>query len=120
MYSWCLQWFPEESKFPKLQIIGYVNEVFPNLFQQILAVTDYIAPCKTKRFKANTKKWFNGDTEKQNTVHLKRNDRKKWNTFDDNSPNVLENQKDFGKPLNFLSMTKKKSISNFNAVESNN
>ena len=28
----------------------------------------YIAPCKTKRFKANTQKWFNGEVvEDMNT-----------------------------------------------------
>ena len=36
-------------------------KAYLNFFQKIRIVIDSIAPCKTKRIKANTQKWFDGD-----------------------------------------------------------
>ena len=36
-------------------------KAYLNFFQKNKIVIDSIAPCKTKRIKANTQKWFDGD-----------------------------------------------------------
>ena len=47
--------------FPNYELFNDVNEVYSNFFQKIKIVVDSIAPCKTKRVKANTQKWFDGE-----------------------------------------------------------
>ena len=46
---------------PKLRMILWRNEDYSNFFNQIRAIIGKIAPCMTKKFKANTQKWFDGE-----------------------------------------------------------
>ena len=46
--------------FPNYELFNDINETYSNFFQKIMIVVDSIAPCKTKRVKANTQKWFDG------------------------------------------------------------
>ena len=46
-----------------------VNEAYSNFFQKIRIVLDNIAPCKTKKAKANSQKWFDWEVlENKNTT----------------------------------------------------
>ena len=47
--------------FPNYELFNNVNEAYSNFFQKIRTVIDNIAPCKTNRVKANTRKWFDGE-----------------------------------------------------------
>ena len=93
-------------------------------FQNIRIVVDNITPCETKRLKANTQKWFDGEVLKNINArderfkkfkksrlytHKELYKKAKYNTlklitaknehfYMINSHNVLENQKKHGKP----------------------
>ena len=49
----------KKVNFPNYKLFNDINEAYSNFFQKIMIVVDNIAPCKTKRVKANTEKWFN-------------------------------------------------------------
>ena len=46
----------KKVNFPNYKLFNDVNEAYSNFFQKIRIVIDSIAPCKTKRVKANTQK----------------------------------------------------------------
>ena len=46
---------------PNYEKFGDVNEAYSNFFQKLMTVTDKIAPCKSKRVKGNSQKWFDGE-----------------------------------------------------------
>ena len=52
---------PKKINFPNCELFNDVNEAHSNFFEKIKIVVDSIAPCKTKRVKANTQKWFDGE-----------------------------------------------------------
>ena len=105
-----------------------------------------IAPCQTKRVKANTQKWFEGEVlENMNTrgklfknfkksrLHIDKElyKKAKYNTlklitakkrafFDDKLSENIGKPKELWETLKSLDMPQKTLISNFNAVESNN
>ena len=47
--------------FPNYENFGDVNETYLNFFHKLMTVIDKIAPCKSKRQKGNTQKWFDGE-----------------------------------------------------------
>ena len=51
----------KKVNFPNYELFNDVNEAYSNFFQKIRIVVDSIAPYKTKRVKANTQKWFDGE-----------------------------------------------------------
>ena len=54
--------------FPSYELFNDVNEAYSNFFQKTRIVDDSIASYKTKRVKANTQKWFDGEVlENMNT-----------------------------------------------------
>ena len=50
----------KEVNFLNCKSFDDANKAFSNLIQQIRTVIGNIAPCKTKRCKGNTQKWFDG------------------------------------------------------------
>ena len=48
----------KKVNFPNYKLFNDVNEAYSNFFQKIRIVVDSIASFKTKRFRANTQKWF--------------------------------------------------------------
>ena len=107
--------------------------LFSILFQQIRSVFDNIAPCKTKRFKTNTRKWFDRDVLedintrdkifkrfKKSRPHidkelyikakcsaLKLITAKETKTFEDKLLKCIGKSKELWEALKFLAMTKK-------------
>ena len=51
----------KKVNFPNYKLFNDTNEAYSNFFQNIRSVIDNITPCETKRVKANTQKWFNGE-----------------------------------------------------------
>ena len=51
----------KQVDFPNYERFGDVNEAYTNFFQKLMTVTDKIAPCKSKRVKGNSQKWFGGE-----------------------------------------------------------
>ena len=51
----------KKVNFPNYELYNDVNEAYSNFFRIIRIVVDNIVPCKTKRVKANTQKWFDGE-----------------------------------------------------------
>ena len=43
---------------PNCKLFNYADKAYSSFFQQKRTVIDNIAPCKTKRVKTNTQKWF--------------------------------------------------------------
>ena len=50
----------KKINFPSYKLFNEVNKAHSNFFQKIRIAVDNIASCKTKRVKANTRKWFDG------------------------------------------------------------
>ena len=64
----------KKVNFPNCELFNDINEAYSNFFQKVRIVVDSIAPCKTKRVKANTQKWFDGEIlENINTKKLRIN-----------------------------------------------
>ena len=64
----------KKVNFPNCELFNDINEAYLNFFQKVRIVVDSIAPCKTKRVKANTRKWFDGEIlENINTKKLRIN-----------------------------------------------
>ena len=114
----------KKVNFPDYKLFNDVNEAYSNFFQKIRIVVDSIAPYKTKRVKANTQKWFDGEVLenintrdklfkkfKKSRLHIDKElyKKAKYNTLKliaaknehflmINSQKILENQKNYGKP----------------------
>ena len=114
----------KKVNFPNYELFNDVNEAYSNFFQKIRIVVDSIAPFKTKRVKANTQKWFDGEVLenintrdklfkkfKKSRLHIDKElyKKAKYNTLKliaaknehflmINSQKILENQKNYGKP----------------------
>ena len=51
----------KQVDFPNYENFGDVNKAYSNFFQKLMTVIDKITPCKSKRVKGNTQKWFDGE-----------------------------------------------------------
>ena len=114
---------PKKVNFLNYKLFNDVNEAYSSSFQKIRIVVDSIVPCKTKRVKANTQKWFEGEVLenintrdklfkkiKKSRLHIDKElyKKAKYNTLKliaaknehflmINSQKILENQKNYGK-----------------------
>ena len=114
----------KKVNFPNYKLFNDVNEAYSSFFQKIRIFVDSIVPCKTKKVKANTQKWFeeevleNINTRdklfkkfKKSRLHIDKElyKKAKYNTLKliaaknehflmINSQKILGNQKNYGKP----------------------
>ena len=55
---------------PNYENFGDVTEVCSNFFQKLVTVIAKIAPCKRKRVKGNTRKWFDDEVLEKLTSEI--------------------------------------------------
>ena len=136
----------KKVNFPNCELFNDINEAYSNFFQKVRIVVDSIAPCKTKKVKANTQKRFDGQVLenintreklfkkfKKSRLHIDKelNRKAKYNTlkliaakrrafFDDKLSENIGKPKELWETLKSFGMPQKTLISNFNVVEGNN
>ena len=60
----------KKINFQNYELFTDLNEAYSNFFQKIRIVVDNIAPCTTKRVKANTQKWFDGEVLENISIRI--------------------------------------------------
>ena len=131
--------------FPNYELFDDVSAAYSDFFQKITTVINKIAPFKTKRVKANTQKWFDGEVlEKLNSrdklfqifkksrLHidkelfkkvryeaLKLIVTKKKAFVKEKISESIGKPKELWESLRYLGMPNKTLISNFNVMEDN-
>ena len=135
----------QQIDFPNFENLGDVNEAYSNFFQKLMTVIDKIAPCKSKRVKGNTQKWFDGEVLeklnlrnklfnkfKKSRLHIdnelykkskhdafKLTASKKQAFFVENLSETIGKPKELWESFKSLSMPNKTVISNFDAIKEN-
>ena len=128
--------------FPNYETFNDTNGAYSNLFQKIITVIDKISPCRNKRIKGNTQKWF--DSEKLNArdklfnkfkksrLNINKELYKKYHTsklittkkqafFEEKLSETIGKPKELWESLSLsLGMPNKTVIFNFNATEEGN